>query len=84
MKQDTTYNIFFAQQVEKRSEYELYVKGKGTGVIITKTDIMRMLSAVQYAAFESGDVIFMIEKSIINPYIKNQRPIDQKKRWPAL
>jgi hypothetical protein len=81
MNRKLTYNVFLAQQKDDRSNYEIYLAGKESGVIITKHDIMKILSAVQYSDFEKGTLIFELSKTIIDPYLKNQLPPDPRKRW---
>lgn len=81
MNRKLTYNIFFAQQKDDLNAYELYRKGRETGVIVNKHDIMKILSAVQYSEFEHGTLIFQIDVTIINPYLKKISRPDPRKRW---
>jgi hypothetical protein len=81
MNRKLTYNVFLAQQKDDRTTYEIYLAGKESGIIITKHDIMIILSAVQYSDFEKGTLIFEINKKTIDPYLKKQLPPDPRKRW---
>jgi len=84
MNKKTEYNVFFAQQTDQRGSYKILLAGKESGVIITKHDIMTILSHVQYSNFEKGDLIFEIKKSVLDPYLKKQQPPDPRKKWPTL
>lgn len=78
-----TYLVFFAKQTDDRSQYEIYISGKKTGMMVSKAEIMRLLTHAQYESFEAGESIFELSKSSVSPYLKEQKPDDPKKRWPV-
>jgi hypothetical protein len=84
MNKRTLYNVFLARQKDDHDTYEIYLAGKESGTIITKHDIMTILSHVQYSNFIKGDLIFEIKKTVLDPYLKKQPPPDPRKRWQAL
>jgi hypothetical protein len=81
MNKSKTFRVFFSQRAFDHDKYLILLSGKETNVIVSKHDIITILTAAEFMRFCNGDMIFDIEVSRMNPYLKQQKPLNKKDKW---
>ena len=80
-RKDEPYLVYFTPQKDEKDRYRVLIAGKETDVYLSKHDIMKILTASQFKEFVKELGIFEIEQRVIDPYLKHEPRIDERKRW---
>lgn len=83
MNKQLQYNVFFAKQADDRNKFRIYTDGQITDFFVEKKNIISILNHAQFTRFTQGELIFYVDKEIIDPYLKETPPEDPAKRWKA-
>jgi hypothetical protein len=81
MKNERPYLVYFTPQKDEKDRYRVLIAGQETDVYLSRHDIMKILTATQFKEFVKELGIFEIERKVIDPYLKHEPQIDDRKRW---
>lgn len=81
VKSNKPYLAFFSPRVGEPNRFLILLGGKETDVIITRGDLIRILTVSQYADFVKGHSIFEVSRDILDPYLKGTN--ENIDRWIA-
>lgn len=81
-KEDEYYLIFFSPMPKSKERYQIFIAGRETGVIVSRKEVMKLLTTEQYRDFCEEIGIYEIAAKAIEPILQRKGKLENgSARW---